>query len=252
MSTYPESTSIKTNDYELKNIKEKLKEIERQKKFDNEYIHFAIILDDIRKDKIRYKKKASKNHKQQIFNKIVGILSGVSTLTGAILSSTVLASIAGIPLSTASFVLTIASMIMHAYLDSVKIRNRKIRDFINLTVLLYEKTMKKALQDNTINEQEQRELKDIYQHYLNKKDDVKKSTQFDVKEVFKDSLVEMAKRDLIKDEIIVKLNDFSNKTSKSKMKEKTFTFNVNININFNKNKKEKIEQYEPSAPPYYE
>ena len=69
--------------------------------------------------------------------------------------------------------------------------------------MLYEKTLKKALQGNTINEQEQRELKDIYQHYLNKKDDIKKSTQFDVKEVFKDSLGEMAKRDLISDEIIV-------------------------------------------------
>ena len=102
-------------------------------------------------------------------------------------------------------------MIMNAYLDTVKIRNRKKQDFINLTILLYEKTIKKALQDNTINEQEQRDLKDIYQHYLNKKDDIKKSTQFDVKEVFKDSLGEMAKRDLISDEIIVKLKDFLTK-----------------------------------------
>ena len=216
MTTYPELTSIKTNDYELKNIKEKMNEIERQKKFDNQYNQFAIILDELKKDKIKYKKKASKNQKQQIFNKIVGILSGVSTLTGAILTSTVLASIAGIPISSASFVLTIASMIMNAYLDSVKTRNRKKQDFINLTILLYEKTMKKALQDNIINEQEQRELKDIYQHYLNKKDDIEKSTQFDVKEVFKDSLGEMAKRDLISDEIIVKLNDFLTKLPNQK------------------------------------
>ena len=216
MTTYPELTSIKTNDYELKNIKEKMNEIERQKKFDNQYNQFAIILDELKKDKIIYKKKASKNQKQQIFNKIVGILSGVSTQTGAILTSTVLASIAGIPISTASFILTIASMIMNAYLDSVKTRNRKIQDFINLTILLYEKTMKKALQDNLINEQEQRELKDIYQHYLNKKDDNKKSTQFDVKEVFKDSLGEMSKRDLTSDEIIVKLNDFLTKLPNQK------------------------------------
>ena len=53
-------------------------------------------------------------------------------------------------------------MIMNAYLDSVKIRNRKIQGFINLTILFYEKTMRKVLQDNIINEQEQRELKDIY------------------------------------------------------------------------------------------
>ena len=194
MTTYPELTSIKTNDYEPKNIKEKKNEFEHQKKFDNQYNQFATILDEIKKDKIRYKKKANKIQKQQIFIKIVSILSGVSKLTGAVLTPTVLASIAGIPISTASFVLTKASMIMNAYLDSVKIRNRKIQDFITLTILLYEKTMKKAIQDNIKNEQEQKELKDIYQHYLKKKDDIKKSTQFDVKEVFKDSLGERAKR----------------------------------------------------------
>ena len=174
MSTYPELTSRKTNDYELKNIKEKMIEIEHQKKFDNQYDQFAIVLDELKNDKIKYKKKASKNQKQQLINEIVGILSGVSTLTGAILTSTVVASIAGIPISNACFVLTIASMIMNAYLDSVKIRRRKIQDFINLTILLYEKAMKKALQVNIINEQEQKELKDIYQHYLNNKDDIKK------------------------------------------------------------------------------
>ena len=137
------------------------------KKIDNQNNQFAI-LDELKKDKIRYKKRASENQKQQMFNKNVGILSGVSTLTGAILTSTVLSSIAGIPISSASFVLTIASMILNAYLDSVKIIKKKIQSFINLTILLYEKTMKKALQDNIINEQEQRDLKDIYQHYLNK------------------------------------------------------------------------------------
>ena len=220
MSTYPELTSIKTNDYEHKNIKEKMNNIEHQKNFDNQYNQFAIIPDEIKKDKIRDKKKAKKNQKQQIFNKIVGILSGVSALTGAILTSTVLASIAGIPISSASFILTIASMIMNAYLDSVKIRNVKIQDYINLTILLYGKTMKKALQDNITNEQEQKEMKDIYQHYLNKKDDIKKSTQFDVKEVFKESLCEMAKRDLISDEIIVKLNDFLKNFPNQKKKKK--------------------------------
>ena len=68
--------------------------IEKQKKFDNQYNQFELILDELKKDKVKYKKKASKNQKQQIFNKIVGILSGVSsTLSGAILTSTILASV---------------------------------------------------------------------------------------------------------------------------------------------------------------
>ena len=56
MSTYPELTGIKTNDYELKKIKKKINEIEHQKKFDNQYNQFAIILDELKKDKILYKK----------------------------------------------------------------------------------------------------------------------------------------------------------------------------------------------------
>ena len=57
-------------------------------------------------------------------------------------------------------------------------RNRKLQDYVNITILLYEKTMKKALQDNIIDEKEQKELKDIYQYYLDEKDNIKKSTQF--------------------------------------------------------------------------
>ena len=67
--------------------------MKNRKKIDNQYNQFEIILDELKRDKVKYKKKASKNQKQQIFNKIVGILSGVSTLTGAILTSTVLASV---------------------------------------------------------------------------------------------------------------------------------------------------------------
>ena len=44
----------------------------------------------------------------------------------------------------------------------------------------------------------------------------KKSTQFVLKEVFRDSLGEMAKRDLISDEKIVKLNDFLTKLPNQK------------------------------------
>ena len=87
-------------------------------------------------------------------------------------------------------------------------RNRKLQDYVNMTILLYEKTMKKALQDNIIDEKEQKELKDIYQYYLDEKDNIKKSTQFDVNKVFKDSLGQMAKKELISEEMITKLNDF--------------------------------------------
>ena len=99
-------------------------------------------------------------------------------------------------------------MIFNAYLDSVKIRNRKLQEYINLTILLYEKTMKKALLDNIIDEKAQKELKDIYQFFLHEKGNLKKSTQFDVNKVFKSSLGELAKKELISEEMITKLSDF--------------------------------------------
>ena len=129
-------------------------------------------------------------------------------LSGAILTSTVLASIAGIPISSASFVLTIASIMFNPCLDSVKMRNRKLQDYVNMTILLYEKTTKKALQDNIIDEKEQKELKDIYQYYLDEKNNIKKSTQFDVNKVYKSSFGELAKIELISEEMVAKLNDF--------------------------------------------
>ena len=39
----------KKNDYELRNIKEKMNESGHQKKFGNQYSQFAIILDEIKK-----------------------------------------------------------------------------------------------------------------------------------------------------------------------------------------------------------
>ena len=122
-----------------------------------------------------------------------------------------LASIAGIPISTASFVLTVASITFNSYLDSDKMRNRKLQDYVILTILRYEKTMKRALQDNIIDEKEQKELKDIYQYYLDGKDYTKISTQFDVNKVFKSSLRELAMKKLISEEMITKLNDFLTK-----------------------------------------
>ena len=74
--------------------------------------------------------------------------------------------------------------------------------------------MQKALQDNIINEQGQKVLKDIYQHYRNKKDDIKKSTQFNANDVFKGSLGQMSNKELFSEEMVAKLNDFLPKLRK--------------------------------------
>ena len=71
--------------------------------------------------------------------------------------------------------------------------------------------MKRALQDNVIDEKEQKALKDLYQYYLDEKDHIKKSRQFDVNKVFKSSLGK-----LISEAMVAKLNDFLTKLPNQK------------------------------------
>ena len=221
MSNYPtlkneaELIKISTNDYEIKKIKSDLEEFNRQKNFDKNFDQFTNILNELKKEKIKYEKKSGRIDKGLIFTKIVSIISGVTTLGGVTLTATVLASIAGVPLSVASFILSLSSLITSFYLEKYKLKCVKIKNYINITILLYEKTMKNALKDNKIDENEGKDLKDIYQYYLNHKADIKKSFQFKVEDVFKDFGSMLEKEGLTKD-IIDKLNDFLNKNSNQK------------------------------------
>ena len=109
---------------------------------------------NLKKESIKYEKKSSRIDKGLRFTKIVSIISGVTTLRGVTLTATVLASIAGVPLSDASFILSLSSLITSFYLEKYKLKYVKIKNYINITILLCEKTMKNALKDNKIDENE--------------------------------------------------------------------------------------------------
>ena len=164
-------------------------------------INFTNILNELKKEKLKYEKKSGRIDKGLIFTKIVSIISGVTTLAGGVtLTATVLASIAGVPLSVASFILSLSSLITSFYLEKYKLKCVKIKNYINITILLYEKTMKNALKDNKKDENEGKDLKDIYQYYLNHKADIEKSFQFKVEDVFKDFGSMLEKEGLTKDD----------------------------------------------------
>ena len=61
-----------------------------------------------------------------------------------------------------------------------------MRDWINVITLLYEKALKESMVDKRIDETEADELKEIYNHYLDKRKEIMKSTQFEVEDVFSD------------------------------------------------------------------
>ena len=86
--------------------------------------------------------------------------------------------------------------------SKLKIRYTKLRDWINVITFLYEKTLKQSLVDKKIDEKEALELKKIYNHYLDKRKDTMKNTQFKVEDLFGDVI----SKENFRPEQITKLN----------------------------------------------
>ena len=94
---------------------------------------------------------------------------------------------AGIFVSSSAALLTsIAILITNEYISKLKIRFTKLRDWINVVTLLYEKTLETSMVDKKNDEKEALELKKIYNHYLDKRKDIMENTQFKVEDVFDD------------------------------------------------------------------
>ena len=134
---------------------------------------------------------------------LLGVASTKTTSTLFILNPSV-----GIIISTCTAMLTsIAVLITNKNISKLKTRYTKFKDWINVITLLYEKTLKQSMIDKNINQKEAEELKEIYNHYLDKRTDIMKKTQPKVEDVFGDILNE----DSISREQITKLNNFSAK-----------------------------------------
>ena len=114
------------------------------------------------------------------------ILVGAGSAVGS--SSTALINPgAGIVISSSTASLTsIAILITNEYISILKIRYTKIRDWINVITLLYERTLKQSMVDKKIDEKEAEELKKIYNHYIDKRKEILKNTEFKVEDVFGD------------------------------------------------------------------
>ena len=235
MTTYPDLK----NDVELLKIKTKddqLKELQ----YKTEKHDFENILKSLKNDNEYYKKKNKSLNKKKILLIITEILVGSGSAIGSSAMSLINPG-AGIIISSSTALLTsIAILITNEYISKLKIRYIKLRDWINVITLLYDKSLKESMIDKKIDQKEAEQLKQIYNHYVDKKSEIMKNTQFKVEDIFN----EVIKKDTISQEQIVKLNNFFSQND--------VNINININFNFFKPRKEKIKHYEPSAPPYYE
>ena len=199
MSTYPvlnnepELLKIKTKDDQLKELQYKTERHDREN-----------IIKSLKSDSESYKKKYKSLNKKKVLliitETLIGLGSAFSTSTMSLINPSI-----GIVLTSFTALLTsIAILITNEYISKLKIRYTKLRDWINVITLLYEKTLKESMIDEKINEKESEQLKQIYNHYIDKKSEIMKNTQFKVEDVFTDVI----SKDTISTEQITKLNNF--------------------------------------------
>ena len=112
---------------------------------------------------------------------------------------------AGTIISSSTDLLTsIAILITVEYISKLKIRYTKLRDWVNVITLFYEKTLKESMIDKKIDQKEAEQLKKIYNHYIDKRKEIMKNTSFKVEDVFGD----VNSKDSISPEQITKLIKF--------------------------------------------
>ena len=194
LNNEPELLKIKTRDDEIKNLKY------QSEKHDHESI-----LKSLKIDSECYEKKYKNLNRKKVFMIVSEILiGGVGLSVGSGLTISGLAPVWIICASSTSFLSSVSTLITNEYISKLKIRYTKLRDWINVITLLYEKTSKQLMVDKKIDEKEAQELKKIYNHYLDKRKEVMKNTQFKVEDVFGDVI----SKDNFSQEQITKLNNF--------------------------------------------
>ena len=79
-----------------------------------------------------------------------------------------------------------------------------MRNWINFITILFEKTLKESMIDKKINQKEAEQLKQIYNHYVDKRKEIMNSSKFKVE----DTIISVISKDSISPEQITKLNNF--------------------------------------------
>ena len=200
MSGYP---ILKTDDVELLKIKTRDDEIKNLKN-QTEKHDYENILRNLKADSEKYKKKNKGLNKKKILLIVTEILVGGGSAIGTSTMGLINPSGGIIASSTTTFLTSIAILITNEYISKLKIRYTKIRDWINVITLLYEKTLKQSMIDKKIDEKEAEQLKQIFKHYIDKKSEIMKNTQFKVEDVFGNVI----SKDNFSQEQITKLNNF--------------------------------------------
>ena len=151
-----------------------------------------------------YRKRYNSLNKKKVLIIITEILVGSGSAIGTSTISLLNPSIRIVLTSSTALLTSIAILITNEYISKLKIRYTRLRDWIKVITLLYEKTLKESMIDKKSNEEESEQLKQIYNHYIDKKTEIMKNTQFKVEDV----LTDVISKATISTEQITKLNNF--------------------------------------------
>ena len=132
------------------------------------------------------------------------LIGGVGLNPGSGLTISGLTAVGIVCASSVSFLSGISTLTTNECISKLKIRYTKLRDWINVITLLYEKTLKQSMVDKKIDQKEAEEFKKIYNHYLDKKKEIMKNTQFKFEDIFG----ELINKDNISPEQKTKPNSF--------------------------------------------
>ena len=199
MSAYSDLKS----DVELLKIKTKDDQL-TELQYKTEKHDFENILKSLKNDNDYYKKKYNNLNKKKFLLIVSEILIGSGSAVARSTMGLLNPSAGIIASSSTAFLTSIAILITNEYISKLKIRYPKLRDWTNVITLLYEKTLKESMIDKKIDQKEADQLKQIYNHYVDKKSEIMKNTQFKVEDIFNN----MITKDVISQEQIVKLNNF--------------------------------------------
>ena len=189
----PELLIMKTRDDEIRSLK-----------YQTENHDHENILKSLKNNNEYYKKKNKNLNKKKVLLIITELLVGSASAVGSSTMGLINPG-AGIIISSSTALLTsIAILITNEYISKLKIRYTKLRDWINVITLFYEKILKQSVVDRKIDQKEADELKKIYNHYPDKRKQIMKNTQFKVEDVFGDVI----NKDNFSQEQITKLNIF--------------------------------------------
>ena len=200
MSTYP---NLKTDDVELLKIKTKddqLKELQ----YKTGKHHFENILKSLRNDNEYYKKKYKSLNKKKVLLINTEILIGGGSVISTSTMSLINPSIGIVFTSSTALLTSLAILITNEYISKLKLRYTKLKDWKHFITILYEKTLKESMIDKKIDQRETEQLKQIYNHYVDKREEIMDSTKFKVEDIFGD----VVSKDSISPEQITKLKNF--------------------------------------------